>query len=78
MWEYESRAQCGRPEPHTWNRSPQLPPESAGEGEGMFGTQSWAVGQSGRLEEGNSLFPSHKTAEIFRIPELHMAVTMIL
>lgn len=23
---------------------------------GMFGTQSWALGQCGRLEEGNSLF----------------------
>lgn len=43
----------------------------------MFGTQCWAVGQSGRLEEGNSLFPSHKTAEIFRA-DLGMAVAMIL
>jgi len=37
MWEYESRedAQCGRPQPHMWDRSPQLPLESAGRGEGM-------------------------------------------
>lgn len=42
-----------------WDMSPQLPLESAGKGEGMFGTQSWAVEQSG-LEEGNSLFHATK------------------
>lgn len=37
-------------------------PGISGKGEGVSGTQHWAVGQSGSQEEGNSLF--HPTKQL--------------